>query len=63
MLVLYLIIGYFLWYTLGCGVLIAIDKDGRLEDWIWNKAPNHFYSVVAILLFPIVATIYLYENK
>jgi hypothetical protein len=51
------------WIILGCGVLAGIDTNQELFEWVWDKAPNGCFSMVAIFLFPIVAIYYIYNKR
>lgn len=60
---IFVIFGVILWYILGCVVLALIDTNQELYEWVWNKAPNDYYSMLAIFLFPIVAIVYIRGKK
>lgn len=47
------------WIVLGCGVLAWVDVNQELYEWVWDKAPGGYFSMLAILLFPIVAIVYI----
>jgi hypothetical protein len=56
-------IALIVWFILGCGVLAGIDTNQELYEWVWDKAPNGCFSMLAIFLFPIVAIYYIYRKK
>ncbi len=51
------------WYVLACVVLSAIDWENELYIWVWEKAPNGWYSMLALALWPVVAIVYLKRRK
>jgi|WetSurSiteA1Bulk_404760.scaffolds.fasta_scaffold10845_5 hypothetical protein len=63
MIGIYIIIGVVAWYVLGCIVLASIDTNQELYEWVWDKAPNGWYSMLAIFLFPLVAINYIYRKR
>jgi hypothetical protein len=56
-------LGIVVWFILGCGVLAGIDTNQELYEWVWDRAPNGCFSMLAIFLFPIVAIYYIYEKR
>jgi len=51
------------WIVLGCGVLAWVDVNQELYEWVWDKAPTGYFSMLAIFLFPIVAVAYIYRKR
>lgn len=60
---IFITFGIISWFVLGCAVLAGIDTNQELFEWVWDKAPNGCFSMLAIFLFPIVAIYYIYRKK
>jgi nitrate reductase NapE component len=60
---IFIIVGIVIWFILGCAVLAGIDRNQELYEWVWDKAPNGLFSMLAIFLFPIVAIAYIYRKR
>lgn len=59
-LFLQILVIWFVWYIVGCGVLAAIDKDDRLLEWSKN-CPLPGGHLLVVTFWP--AVIYFYFRK